>query len=133
MLWTFQMVTRYLLLERYKMAKIKAEGLEELQKKLKANVTLDDVKKVVRHNGAELQKKIQSKADFTKGYQTGTTKRSVGLEIKDGGLTAESGPETEYAPYLEYGTRFMEAQPFVRPAFDAQKKEFQNDMKKLVR
>ena len=82
------------------MPKIKFEGTDKLLKKLKANVTLDDVKKVVRHNGAELQKKIQSNADFTKGYQTGTTKRSVGLEIKDGGLTAESGAETEYAPYL---------------------------------
>lgn len=115
------------------MPKIKVEGLEELQKKLKANVTLDDVKKVVRHNGAELQRKIQGNADFKKGYQTGTTKRSVGLEIKDSGLTAESGAETEYAPYLEYGTRYMEAQPFVRPAYDKQKKEFQNDLKKLVR
>lgn len=115
------------------MPKIKVEGLEELQKKLKANATLDDVKKVVRHNGAELQRKIQGNADFKKGYQTGTTKRSVGLEIKDSGLTAESGAETEYAPYLEYGTRFMEAQPFVRPAYDKQKKEFQNDLKKLVR
>jgi HK97 gp10 family phage protein len=115
------------------MATIKAEGVEELLKKLKANVTLDDVKKVVRHNGAGLQKKMQSKADFKKGYQTGTTKRSIGLEITDGGLTAESGPETEYAPYVEYGTRFMEAQPFVRPAHDEQKKEFISDMKKLVR
>lgn len=115
------------------MAKIKFEGLEEIQKKLKANATLADVKKVVRHNGAEMQKKIQKNADFKKGYQTGTTKRSVGLEITDGGLTAESGAETEYAPYLEYGTRFMEAQPFIRPAFDEQKKEFQNDLKKLMR
>lgn len=115
------------------MPKIKIEGADELIKKLKANATLEDVKKVVRHNGAELQKKIQKNADFKKGYQTGTTKRSVGLEITDGGLTAESGAETEYAPYLEYGTRFMEAQPFIRPAYEEQKKEFQNDMQKLVR
>lgn len=115
------------------MPKIKFEGAEELLKKLKANVTLDDVKKTVKKNGREMQQKIQSNAKFTKGYQTGTTKRSVGLEIKDGGLTAESGAETEYAPYLEFGTRFMEAQPFIRPAFDEQKKQFQNDMNKLVR
>lgn len=115
------------------MAKIKIEGLEELEKKLKANATLDDVKRVVRQNGAELQKKIQDKADFTKGYQTGTTKRSVGLEITDGGFTADSGPTTEYAPYVEYGTRFMEAQPFVRPALEEQAAQFKSDMQKLVR
>lgn len=115
------------------MARIKIDGLKELEKKLKANVTLNDVKRVVRQNGAELQKKMQSKADFTKGYQTGTTKRSIGLEIKDDGLTAESAPETEYSPYLEYGTRFMEAQPFVRPALEEQAQQFKSDMQKLVR
>ena len=72
------------------MPKIKIEGADELIKKLKANATLEDVKKVVRHNGAELQKKIQKNADFKKGYQTGTTKRSVGLEITDGVLCFSS-------------------------------------------
>lgn len=127
------------------MAKIKIEGLEDIQKKLKANATLADVKKVVRHNGAELQRKMVKNADFRGHYEwkpgvgkvkvspTGETKRSIGLEITDGGLTAESGPETEYAPYVEWGTRFMEAQPFIRPAFEKQKKEFQNDLKKLMR
>ena len=115
------------------MAKIHIDGLEELQKKLKANVTMDDVKRVVRENGSELQRKMQNKADFKKGYQTGTTKRSIGLEIKDSGMTAEVAPETEYSPYLEYGTRFMEAQPFVRPALEEQTAQFKSDMQKLVR
>lgn len=115
------------------MPKIKIEGLEELEEKLKANITLDDVKHVVRQNGSELQRRMQSKADFKKGYQTGTTKRSIGLEIKDAGFTAEVEPETEYSPYLEYGTRFMEAQPFVRPAFEKQAEQFKRDMGKLVR
>ena len=115
------------------MGVIKVEGLEELQKKLKQNANMDDVKRIVRQNGSELQRKIQSNADFDKGYQTGTTKRSVGLEIKDGGLTAESGPTTEYSEYLEFGTRFMEAQPFVKPALDEQSKQFEKDLKKLVK
>lgn len=115
------------------MGVIRIEGLEELQKKLKKNANMDDVKKVVRHNGSQLQQKIQSKADFKKGYQTGTTKRSVGLEITDGGLTAESGPTTDYAEYLEFGTRFMEAQPFVKPAMEEQAKKFESDLQKLVK
>ena len=85
------------------MSSIKIIGLKELEKKLKDNVTMNDVKTVVRHNGAELQSKIQRNAEFTKGYQTGTTKRSVGLELTDGGFTAESGPTTEYAPCLKIG------------------------------
>lgn len=115
------------------MPKITVDGLDKLEKALKKNVTMNDVKRVVRQNGSELQRKIQSKADFTRGYQTGTTKRSVGLEIKDGGFTAESGAGTEYAPYLEYGTRFMEAQPFIVPAFDEQSKQFKRDMQKLTK
>lgn len=115
------------------MSKIKITGLDKLQKALKEGVTLDDVKTVVRHNGSQLQKKMQVKADFTKGYQTGQTKRSIGLEMKDSGFTAEVGPETEYSPYLEYGTRFMDAQPFIKPALDEQKEKFKRDMQKLVR
>lgn len=127
------------------MPKIKFEGIEELQKALKEKFTLDDVKETVKLNGSELQTKIQNNADFKKGYQTGTTKRSVGLELEDSGLTAVTGsidpvenpetglPATEYSPYLEYGTRFMEAQPFVKPAFDEQKAKFKKDMQKLVK
>jgi HK97 gp10 family phage protein len=115
------------------MAKLEIKGLDKLQKKLKDNVTLDDVKEVVQRNGSQLQRKMQRNADFKKGYQTGTTKRSIGLEIQDSGFTAEVGPETEYSPYLEYGTRFMEAQPFVKPAYDEQALKFKRDMEKLVK
>lgn len=115
------------------MPKIRIEGIEELEKALKENVTMEDVKKVVRQNGAEMQQKIQANADFDKGYQTGATKRSVGLEIKEGGFCAEVEPTTEYSPYLEYGTRFMEAQPFVKPGYDEQVKQFKRDMQKLVK
>lgn len=127
------------------MPKITFKGLDELEKKLKANVTMDDVKRVVKVNGSELHEKVQGNADFHGHYTwkkgkgkvfvspTGTTKRSVMLDIKDGGLTADVEPETEYSPYLEYGTRFMEAQPFVRPAFEKQAARFKKDMQKLVR
>ena len=115
------------------MGVIRIEGLEELQKQLRKNANLDDVKKAVKQNGSELQRKIQRKADFKKGYQTGETKRSVMLDFKDGGLTAESGPQTDYSEYLEFGTRFMEAQPFVKPALDEQAKQFEKDLRKLVK
>lgn len=115
------------------MPKITITGLDSLQKKLKQNVRMEDVQRVVKHNGSQLQQKMMRKADFKMGYQTGTTKRSIGLELMDGNMTASVGPETEYSPYLEYGTRFMDAQPFVRPAFEEQKEKFKSDMQKLVR
>ena len=110
------------------MGDIKIVGMEKLQKKLKKNVQMDDVKRVVRHNGAEMQTKTQQNAPV----DTGTLKRSIGLEITDSGMAAEVGPTADYAPYVELGTRFMDAQPYLGPAFKDQKEKFKKDMKKLV-
>ena len=117
------------------MAGVKFIGIEELEKRLKDNVTLNDVKRVVRHNGAQMTEKMKKNTEtaFTKGYSLGDTARSINLNISDAGMTAEVEPTTEYAPYVEYGTRFMEAEPFVKPALDEQKKKFKSDMQKLVR
>lgn len=115
------------------MPSIKIEGLDKLKKALKENATMEEVKRTVRLHGSQIQQKIQKNADFKKGYATGQTKREIGLEITDGGFTAESGATTEYSPYLERGTRFMDAQPFVKPGYDAQKEKFKKDMEKLVR
>jgi HK97 gp10 family phage protein len=122
------------------MPKIKLEGMEKLQVKLKKNVQMSDVKRVVRKNGSELQKKAQKNAPVgtpqstgIPGYVGGTLKRSIRLDITDGGMTAEVEPTAEYAAYVEYGTRFMNAQPYMRPSYNQQKEKFKSDMKKLVR
>lgn len=115
------------------MAKFKVTGLDKLQKKLKKDCSLNDVKRVVKKNGADLQEKMQENADFKKGYQTGTTKRSIRCDITDSGFTAEVGATTEYAPYVNWGTRFMEAQPFATDAFNEQAPKFKKDLQKLVK
>lgn len=111
---------------------IKLIGVEEMCKALDAEKKLKAVQTVVRHHGAKLQQEMMNRADFVKGYQTGTTKRSIKLEIRDNGLTAKVAPGTEYSPYLEYGTRFMEAQPFVRPALWAIRPKFIADIKTII-
>lgn len=47
---------------------------------------------------------------------TGATKNSISTDVQ--GLTAEVGPTTEYAPFIEGGTSRAPAQPFAGPAFD---------------
>lgn len=111
------------------MAGVKFTGINELRIALKKKTNLDAVKHIVRLNGAELQAKAQRNAPV----DTGTLKRSVGLELSSGGLVATVEPTAEYAPYLEYGTRYMEAQPYLKPAFNEQEKQFKRDMDKLVR
>ena len=72
---------------------------------------------------------------FAKGYTTGHTRRNLqqnGVKISDGGLTATVESTTDYAAYVEYGTRKMEAQPYMKPAYEKQKKLFEEDMEKVV-
>lgn len=111
------------------MSSIKITGIDKLQMKLKKNVQMSDVKKVVRKNGSELQKKAQKNAPV----DTGTLQRSITLEIRDSEKTAEVEPTVDYGAYVELGTRFMTAQPYLKPAFNEQKEKFKQDMRKLAR
>ena len=121
------------------MAKISFKGLNKLEKKLIENAKMDDVKKVVRDNGLTLQGNAVKNAGeitFNKGYFTGNLKQDVagnGFKLSDSGLTAKVGSSVEYAPYLEYGTRFMEAEPFLKDPFEQAKKEFKADIDKLAK
>jgi len=111
---------------------VEVEGFEELAAALGRKKALDYVKQVVRHHGGKLNERMVQNANFTRGYATGTTKRSIHMSMR-GDLTAVVGPSTEYSPYLEWGTRFMSAQPFVGPSFNAQKSLFIADLKKIMK
>ena len=112
---------------------VKLEGITELSMGLKDRAHMNDVKAIVKQNGAELQSKAQDNMDqaYTKGYSTGATKRSTTLEIADSGLTAIVGPHTKYFPYLEYGTRFMDAKPTLGPALTYQALRFVDQLNRL--
>ncbi|MFR8875005.1 MAG: HK97-gp10 family putative phage morphogenesis protein [Oscillospiraceae bacterium] len=114
---------------------IKFEGLVELKKGLRERVTLDAVKRVVQKNGDQMNARMKKNTEsaFVKGYSTGDTASSINTTLTDSGLTAEVGPTTDYAYYVEFGTRKMEAEPFVKPAWEEQKEQFEKDMQKLVK
>lgn len=119
------------------MPKIKLVGDTELLYKLKSTKQMEKsaVKTIVSTNGHELNQGMQREMEsaYSKGYSTGETKRSITETSGDGGMSVEVGPETDYVGYVEYGTRFMSAEPAVRPAFEAQKPKFKSDMEKLVK
>lgn len=100
--------------------------------KFERNIKLEMAKKIVKHHGAEMEKRMKQEASFNRGYQTGQTKRSVFASFTNDGLMTLVKPTTDYAPYLEYGTRFMSEQPFVRPTHNVQKELFKDDMDRLV-
>lgn len=122
------------------MINVKFEGLYELQKALQDNAKMEKVKACVRVNGSELQQKSKDNAEFKGHYRgkefikpTGYLKDHINLEIKNNGLTAAVKPEAEYSAYVELGTRKMEAQPYLKPAFNEQIRQFKKDLDDIVR
>ena len=99
------------------------KGVDELLKHLQEAATLKDVQRVVK------TKLAQQKAPV----DTGFLRRSIVMKLEDDGLQGKVTPMAEYAAYLEYGTRFMAKQAFVRPAFNVQKAIFMKDMQRLFK
>ena len=110
---------------------VKMIGLGRLVKGLTDMHTKCDseIGKVVKANTSELQQKEMR----TVPVDTGFLKRSITLTMKDNGLTGVVEPTADYASYIEYGTRFMAAQPYVRPSYDEQLTQFIKDMEKFVK
>lgn len=113
----------------------KIEGLEELKAGLKGRMGLAPVEDLVKKHGAQLSSRTQANmnAAYVHGYSTGRTRRSVKPIFSDAGMTVSVGPTTNYFPYLEYGTRFMNAMPTLKPAFDVQSVMFINELKGLMK
>ena len=113
--------------------RVELRGATELQVHLKKAVEKDLIKRVIRINGADLNATMVREAVFVRGYSTGATRRSITLNITDGGLTARVKPGTHYSVYVEYGTYKMTPQPFVRPALNSVKPKFIKDIERVMK
>ena len=105
-------------------------GDKELLNALEKMARTEVYKEVVKKNGAALQRTAQRKAVFKKDYSTGATKRSIKLDLASNGLRAVVKANTDYSGYLEVGTRKMEAQPFMQPAFNEIQPKFIDDLRR---
>jgi HK97 gp10 family phage protein len=59
---------------------------------------------------------VQSQAKLLAPVDTGRLRASIDRRIE--GRTAYVGTNLDYAPYVEYGTRYMRAQPYFEPALE---------------
>lgn len=109
---------------------LRINGDVPLMKALQTAANMEAHKAIVKKYGAELQRTAKNNAVFTKGYATGATKRKISLELQDGGFEAKVEAGTDYAAYLEVGTRKMNAQPFMKPAFDVVQPKFIADLRR---
>ncbi|WP_075967990.1 HK97-gp10 family putative phage morphogenesis protein [Murdochiella massiliensis] len=113
------------------MAGFTFEGIEAAIKAIAAlkHIAGPELSKVVKKNAAELQKKEKK----TVPVDTHFLQHSIFLAVDDNGMTASVVPTAKYAGYVEYGTRYMSAQPYVRPNYAEQKEIFMKDMKKYIK
>lgn len=107
---------------------------------------MEEVERIVEKHGEAMQKKAVTNASKFRGHYegrgknrrfvrpTGATKRSISVNSsKIDRFKYRVAPGTDYAAYVELGTRKMSAQPFIKPAFDDQKRLFKNDLERLVK
>lgn len=113
---------------------ITLKGLDEFERALKPNATMNDVKRIVQTNGNRLTRymKEQTTHAYVKGYSTGDTASSINAEIRDGGLTVAVGATMNYNPYTEYGTRYMSAEPILDPSLERVRPQFLGDLEKVT-
>jgi len=106
---------------------IKISGAKVLAQDLKYLAKGGPVIKIVKLNGAELQQKAQHNCPV----DTGTLKRSIDLRFTSDGLTAKVEAHTNYAAYVEYGTRYMRARPYLGRAYNEQLPQFLQDLNRI--
>ncbi len=108
---------------------VRLEGFKEFQVKLKDNVKLDDVRRAVQYHGSQMEQTAKKICPNRHGHLQG----SITLKERDGGFTAEVAPHMNYAGYVEWGTRYMAARPYIRPAFMQESQRFKEDLKRLMK
>ncbi|GBG94645.1 hypothetical protein LFYK43_11040 [Ligilactobacillus salitolerans] len=111
------------------------KGLDKLEQGLLKRAQIAGIKQIVRKHTTELQQKAMANASSTyvKGYSTGATKKSIGIGFENGGLTGVTGLGQSYDSYVELGTRFMAAEPLLKPLFNQTKQVFISDLKRVMR
>ena len=94
-------------------ANIQFKGVKQLDDALKKNMQkVNLVQDVIKQDSAELQ----ALAMQTVPVRTGDLKRSISISILP--LEGHIGTGMHYAQYVELGTRFMNAQPYIKPSYD---------------
>ncbi|EHL7175211.1 HK97 gp10 family phage protein [Staphylococcus pseudintermedius] len=93
----------------------------------------DDVDEILKNNAIEGIGIAVSNAKkvMNKGYWTGNLARSI--EVKKVGELHYSVISTaHYSGFLEFGTRYMEAAPFMFPTYQTLKKSTLEDLRRLL-
>lgn len=103
------------------------QGFSRLNARLTKKARIrSELQQVVSNNTKELQRLAAKEAPV----DTGNLRNSIEFSIN--GLTGRIVSRADYSAYVEFGTRKMRAQPFMRPAYRQVKEKFFNDLKGVV-
>ena len=109
--------------------KLEIEGADELVRSIRNRLGADIVVPVIRRNTSQAQAKAMRLA----AVDTGFMKRSIAMRIDITGLAGYIVAGASYSSYVEFGTRYMDSQPFMRPAAREQAPILMNDLRNLIR
>ncbi|WMM20165.1 HK97 gp10 family phage protein [Lactococcus lactis] len=108
---------------------ISINGANELEKLLEDTRGLEEVKEIVKRNGANMLRYSQRKVPV----DTSFLKRSAIMRIFDGGLAVSVSYNTDYAAYQEYGTRFIAGKFYLEQAFNIVSLNFTSELERLFK
>jgi HK97 gp10 family phage protein len=106
---------------------VKLDGLPGLRNKLL--LLVPKIRTAVQATIAETALLIETDAKLLSAVDTGLNRAEIHAEIAPNGLAAKVFAGTEYAIYLEFGTRFQRAQPFLFPAYEKNRGRFVERLK----
>ncbi len=105
---------------------IQIQGLPELQKKfsaLSAKAQRGDLRKALRAATRPVIKDARIRVPVASGLLKKQIKASVSVKRTFAQARIGFGSKAFYGMFIELGSRFIAARPFLRPAFDAKKTE----------
>lgn len=111
-------------------AGVRIIGIDRLRRKLGALEAAEIA--VVKRELVAAALNVQAGAKRRAPVDTGRLRNSITYEIGDDGTVVRVGTNTQYAPYLEFGTRKMPARPFLFPAFEEEVPKFKDRLKRAL-
>jgi HK97 gp10 family phage protein len=109
-------------------ASVRIEGMSALRRAL-LNVTREG-RRTAQREVLRTLLNIQRRAKERCPVDTGRLRNSIAFELDEDRLSGGVGTNVEYAPFVEHGTSRMAAQPFLFPAFEEERPQFIERLKK---
>jgi HK97 gp10 family phage protein len=86
----------------------------------------------IRREVGVIAEKVKTDAKGFCPVKTGNLRNSIKATVLLNGLSATVGTDIIYASYVEFGTSRQRAQPFLMPAFEANRQGFLNSLRRIL-